>query len=182
MTRAGKFLWLDWAQARILPAGSGTVSAEHDGYRLLGLLHRRTLRQTPAGWEIRDEILPLKKQRGDPEAHLYTLHWLLPDWPFQVNGRILALSTPGEMDFAFSLSLAASVDAQAEAGDNPVPILHLIRAGESLLGARTLSPLLGWQSPTYSVRKPALSVVLSLRAPAPVQFVSTFTLAEEMLS
>ena len=178
MTRAGKFLWLDWAQARAFPTPQGILGAEHDGYRRLGLIHRRTLQQLPAGWEIRDEIIPIQKPRStsEPELHLFTLHWLLPDWPFQVNGRTVALSDPSGMDFAFSLSL----EGHAEGEESAPPLLHLIRAGESLLGARTLSPLLGWHSPTYSVRKPALSVVLSLRAPAPVRFVSHFTLAEEM--
>ena len=44
MQRAGKFLWLDWAQATMehSPA-KNTLSAYHDGYRKMGIRHSRTL-------------------------------------------------------------------------------------------------------------------------------------------
>jgi uncharacterized heparinase superfamily protein len=47
MQRVGKFLFLDWAQARLIQqerASQGSlrqVVAEHDGYRSLGITHRR---------------------------------------------------------------------------------------------------------------------------------------------
>jgi hypothetical protein len=166
MTRAGKFLWLDWAQATMVQTNPGEVTAEHDGYRKLGLTHRRTLRQTPNGWQISDQVL------GTGHEHNFTLHWLLPDWPFTLQGRKLTLSQPGAK-IAFSLSLEAP---GVEAGQ---ALLHLIRAGESLLGAPSLSPLLGWYSPSYGQRRPALSVLLSLRARAPLTLVSVFSLTSD---
>ena len=42
MTRAGRFLWLDWAQARLAPAESA-LTADHNGYRQFGVFHKRTV-------------------------------------------------------------------------------------------------------------------------------------------
>lgn len=168
MTHAGKFLWLDWAQARVMRAAPGEFCAEHDGYRRLGLVHRRLLKQLPGGWQISDQVMG-----PGPAVHAFALHWLLPDWPFTLQGQILTLTKPGDPDTTFSLSLDAP---GVEAGQT---LLHLIRAGESLLGAPSVSPVLGWHSPTYGLRKPALSVLLCLRARAPITLVSVFTLAAE---
>lgn len=54
MTRAGRFLWLDWAQAEVLerllaPDGSLLrIVARHNGYRRLGVIHERTLERLPS--------------------------------------------------------------------------------------------------------------------------------------
>ena len=169
MTRAGKFLWLDWAAAHLLESEPGSLRAEQDGYCRLGILHRRTLQEQRRGWLVHDELLPLASTPGlSAEAHTFLLHWLLPDWPYSLDGRTLTLVRPGEVPLRLRLRLVASES------DGAVARLRIARAGESLYGAPAPLPILGWRSPTYGLRLPALSVQLSLRAPAPVSFQSYF--------
>ena len=52
--------------------------------------------------------------------------------------------------------------------------IALARAGQSLAGPPPGSPVMGWYSPTYGVKQPALSLSLLGRAPAPVRLVSEF--------
>src|ERR1700704_318085 len=88
MRRAGRFLWLDWAQ------GSGRSSSisvpttsvdlpdcfagEHNGYRRLGVTHRRVVQcLTDDAWVIVAVLL-------GADEHELRVHWLLPDLPFEV--------------------------------------------------------------------------------------------------
>jgi hypothetical protein len=71
MTRAGRFLYLDWAQAEITaheraPDGAWQrLTARHNGYRRLGLTHQRTLTAYAGGhWHILDQLLPLTLHPG----------------------------------------------------------------------------------------------------------------------
>ena len=43
MRRAGRFLYLDWARAEGSVGEAGTISAWHDGYKKLGILHSRKI-------------------------------------------------------------------------------------------------------------------------------------------
>src|SRR6185437_12374532 len=78
MRRAGRFLWLDWAQAfgecQVDCNGAyASFSGEHDGYKRLGITHRRTVRWLRhTGWVIIDDLL-------GPGTHDLRLHWLTPD-------------------------------------------------------------------------------------------------------
>src|ERR1700675_4009854 len=100
LRRAGRFLWLGWAQAsgrlyssqddgsttQGTPArtktASGTIDCfegEHDGYRALGIKHRRKVQWLPgAGWVIVDDIL-------GAGVHNVALHWLAADLPYEVS-------------------------------------------------------------------------------------------------
>ena len=43
-TRVGRFLWLDWAQSAVISCNiPNCVTAEHDGYKKMGITHRRSL-------------------------------------------------------------------------------------------------------------------------------------------
>jgi hypothetical protein len=163
MLRAGKFLWLNRAQARLLPAAAtGQITAEHDGYRRLGLLHRRTLENiTPEQWRIHDVVLPLHP--GAP-ACTAVVHWLLPDYPWQLDGSTLTLTTPGG-----PVTLRIAVDQPAAAELNWV---QLVRAGEALAGPTDTPRILGWFSPTYNLREPALSFRAAFAGQPPFQFVT----------
>ncbi|RPJ38225.1 MAG: hypothetical protein EHM21_17150, partial [Chloroflexi bacterium] len=49
MRRAGRFLWLDRAQARLFDTRSfsnDAIAAQHDGYQHLGVLHKRSLKKS----------------------------------------------------------------------------------------------------------------------------------------
>ncbi len=96
MTRAGRFLWLDWDQARVVRTEPGKVSVERDGYRKLGIRHRRSVEWLGSGsWRITDELLPTGKTLN---SHTYILNWLLPDWAWELSGNQLRLRGPGECD------------------------------------------------------------------------------------
>jgi hypothetical protein len=98
MTRASRFLYLDWAQAEGLKKNQEVISAWHDGYRKLGLKHIRTVKVVPWGWRVEDQITPLKDGTVIT-ATTACLHWLVPDWEWQIehdrNGIHLALGSPG---------------------------------------------------------------------------------------
>jgi hypothetical protein len=143
MTRAGRFLWLDWAQARVITRDPrpSRAPAEHNGYRRLGLTHRRHVEASRQEWLVRDQVL------GDVSGHRGRLHWLLPDWPWSIQGDILSLRSP-----------RGKVRVQV-AGQN----LSLVRAGKRLAGRVRALPTQGWASPTYGVKQPALALIVDLR-------------------
>jgi len=124
MLRAGRFLWLDIAQAEVLSHemdDSGNlikITAEHDGYRKLGARHRRTLMRIDEGWRVKDSVLPCGKQHDNPLDLRVT--WLLPDWEWEFIGNNLLQLTG--MPFSFQLEI--------QGGEQ----LHLFRAGERLHG------------------------------------------------
>lgn len=193
MTRAGRFLWLDWAQARLLegrrrPDGSfERLLAEHDGYRRLGALHRRAVSIAPAGWLVEDQVLPagdlrwrlrrslaraLAPGRGSPVFSV-RLHWLFPDWPWQMGesdegfGASLWLESPhGRIALEVSIAAQGALPCRCS----------LVRAGELLAGEGPADPTRGWCAPTYACRLPALSFALEVRAPLPLSLRTEWSL------
>ncbi|MCB2214225.1 heparinase II/III family protein [bacterium] len=163
MQRAGRFLWLDWAQAEILAHEvdeSGRLirlTGEHDGYRHLGALHRRTVEKTDSGWRVTDQVLKADEEH-DGETHQAQVRWLLPDWELS-QPEIGRLRTMGP-DFGFELRFEGVAD------------LAVIRAGECLLGEVEAEPTWGWYSPTYGVREPALMVIVGTSGELPLQVVT----------
>jgi hypothetical protein len=130
MTRAGRFLYLDWAQAEIIVherAEDGAwerITAQHDGYRRLGVIHRRQVTAHRDGrWVVEDSLsevvrpaLSVRRSETDLGAHAegltkgyrskvkpststtFDLHWLLPDWPYELqiaDGRLRICSPYG---------------------------------------------------------------------------------------
>jgi hypothetical protein len=159
MTRAGRFLWLNWDQAEVLRLASDKAVAQRNGYRKLGVIHRRTVQyETSDCWQVTDELLPV----GDhPQPHDLTLHWLFPNGYWEWAGSSLRL---------VALGLEVTITTS---GSNPSS--QLIRAGELLYGVEPALPVLGWFSPTYASREPALSLRVMLSAAAlPVCFVTLF--------
>jgi hypothetical protein len=166
MTKAGQFLWLDWAQARLLDTSrddrgrlTWTV-AEHNGYRHLGILHRRTVSVEGDRWMVRDQVWPHGKSTRSAAAVAIRLHWLLPDWPFEFNNGILRLNHPdGEI----------TMRIRFQEGE---PEYSLVRAGERVFGDQPADPVRGWFSPTYAEKIPALSLAVTVQA-APPQTITT---------
>lgn len=163
MTYAGKFLWLDWAQAQVENISPTSITAIHSGYKRLGILHRRTLtKATGLNWEIVDELLPTQQPVIETKI---TLNWLLPDWPFEAAAHQVNLQSPfGSL----------SIDFEASSANG---ILDIYKSGASLLTNQKISRL-GWYSPTYGVKKPALSVQYVFFQKAPASIKSTFHLPE----
>lgn len=166
MTRASKFLWLDWAQAQVESCTPQEISAHHNGYRHLGVLHQRSLRRgVSGGWVIEDEILPL---REITEEYRMVVNWLLPDWPFISDRDSVSLSGPnGKVTLKFS---NPALPAAA--------LLDIFKAGQSLLNGE-FSDHLGWYSPTYGEKVPALSIQYKIVQKPPIRIQSVFLWADE---
>lgn len=168
MTRAGRFLYLDWAQAEAISIGPETLSFQHDGYRKLGLLHQRTVRIMSWGWQVTDQVTSLKYRTTSATVSA-RLHWLLPDWTWQVETSRdevnLRLDSPIK---AIRLSLSGRpLDSSGSANLKP----FLVRAGKTLYGNIPDQPTWGWVSPAYSSKMPALAfgVQLSHQPPFALQ-------------
>ncbi len=169
--RAGRFLWLDWAQAsgRVCASVNGSYpdrfEGEHDGYRALGVKHRRSVQWLCGhGWAIVDDI------EGTGE-HNVQLHWLAADLPCEIS------HSPFQVAFAFDQSrvrwsIFASASGRAA----------VIRAGKQMnvtTGKTSVhevagsdTPLLGWEAPTYGDLQPAVSLVYATRSRLPVRLVT----------
>jgi hypothetical protein len=187
MTRAGRFLWLDWARAHLLSrqrAKDGSwecLIAEHDGYRRFGLIHRRTVTAYREGrWQIKDDLLPLKPTSDiqTQPLHQARLHWLLPDWPWEIEETpdsglvVLKLnSLKGWHTLRVAQVINVDVDDEPAVHNSPLDV-QLVRAGEYLHGSGPVSPVRGWVSPTYAQKTPALSFSLSVESTLPFGLVT----------
>jgi len=187
MTNAGRFLWLDWAQATILdfdknPDGSyNRLVAQHDGYRHFHLTHQRTLERVNLGWIIKDDILPILSNnpathhpKHSDRFHEIRLHWLVPDWPWENASQndsgkhILRLLSPYgwiKLELDFKKQRTANIDSKDLC-------LEIFREGKPLYGTDQENPILGWVSPTYGYKYPALSICASIISQIPITLVS----------
>lgn len=175
MRRAGRFLYLDWAQAEVLQwdeAQGGallSLSARHNGYRRMGIWHQRDASVGAAGdWQVRDTIYPMQAP-GPAQPQSASLHWLLPDWPWQM------LSDPGSLAIYLQLTspcgpVQLHLSQEPAAASAPPADLQVVRAGELLYGNGAVLPTWGWSSPTYGVKIPALSLRLTVTARLPIRF------------
>jgi hypothetical protein len=165
MTRAGRFLYLDWADAscEVHPPTAEDVvqqvAARHYGYARFGVRHQRSVTLHTGGrWVVEDELLCLP--RSDPLT--FRLHWLLPDWEWKIDGETLRLKSPHGW---ITLRITS---------DKAVAKRSLARAGEIVYGEDLPSVVRGWVSPTYGVKKTALSLAVEVAAADHVQFTSEF--------
>ena len=169
MTPAGRFLYLDWAQADILEReqaqdGSwGRIVAAHNGYQRFGIRHVRSVSsQNGDRWLIEDQIQPVSNKVDKSTSQKVRLHWLLPDWKWKVDvsSSLIEIQTPYGW-------VALSVNCQT------APLnLQLVRAGELLYGDVEVYPTWGWVSPTYGVKTAALSFAVTTVASLPITLTS----------
>lgn len=169
MKRVSRFLYLDWARAEkkhpieTNPAIVQRALAWHTGYRRLGVRHERSVTVfSDEHWQVQDHLLLIKT----PQARSFRLHWLLPDWDWQLDGIVdgfeLRLRSPQGW-----LKVQVSTD-------QPGAALTLIRAGEVLEGNSPANPVMGWVSPTYGQKTPALSCALEVTSRNDVKFNTLF--------
>lgn len=157
MTRAGRFLWLDWAKTDILVGrfddgkNDLTIGGEHNGYRSIGVRVQRwvTLRENRI-WVIKDRI-EAPKQKKWQSKHFIRLHWLIHPAEWQVAAeekgwRLLLRLNSQEI----RLGLRAS----------PRFKLCIVEAGNIVFGEGRDAGTYGYCSPTYNLLLPALSVIL----------------------
>lgn len=155
LTDAGKFLWLDWASARILENGTAVVSAEVLAFRRFGAKAVRRLSRTDFGWRVADDL------DFTPGAlRIAQLNWLVPDGELDIllDGRNILIQRAG-----YKIRLTVEGSAVIAAG------LVVIRNGQIIrtLGnpARIEPERVRWMgviSPTYAEIHPAISFVYSV--------------------
>ncbi len=175
MTRAGRFLWLDWAQASgvtFQAAADGTWesgAAQHDGYRRIDVLHRRVVKTNRYDFWLVEDNLTSSRSSAANKVYAARLHWLLPDWQWDLSQddtrTELRLESPkGQVLLRLGCTSAQRAGSTAT--------VQLVRAGELLSGSGDIPITAGWYSPTYNVRLPALSLSLSVEAYLPLNFES----------
>ncbi|MBQ6343948.1 MAG: alginate lyase family protein [Anaerolineaceae bacterium] len=163
MTDAGKFLWLNPDEVKVLSRNEAYISAEHSGFLKQNLKHRRTVRPIGNGFSVTDDVIPLSKEEGE---HLYRFHWLLPNQSFKYKKGVLVLD---RIRLGFS-------------SDTPFNI-RIIRAGYCIFNSGTETgeadfredQWCGWFSPTYNEKEPALSIIVSCKGTAPFHFDTLIT-------
>jgi len=165
MTRLSRFLWGDWAKAEIRRVQSDSpnmrmLQCRHNGYAESGVFHSRLVAQMNGDtWIVVDDLT------GDG-SHECRLHWLTPDFPFQIQEPgVVCLSLPGGKAY---MRLACSVEGYFDC----------VRAGETVSGK---SPLpadsdRGWISRYYAQKAPALSFAFLAHSPLPIRFLTVVTL------
>lgn len=172
MTKAGQFLWLDWAQAAVQETRYDKdgrliqAAACHDGYRKIGAIHSRVVTCHGDRWQVSDQVAPVTV---GAENKLYNirLHWLLPDWEWVLEGSRLQLKSG--VDEVVVQVTAPGCELSAS----------LVRAGETLAGAEPAGPTRGWVSPTYGEKRPALSFAVWVETRLPFDIDTTWLLPEQ---
>lgn len=168
MRRGGRFMTLGWfpayAKRNIVLDENvlGQAMAYHSGYR--GVRHERTVTvYADERWRVEDRLL-------SQEPHTYRLHWLLPDWGWEVENREqrveIRLTSPQG-----TLLLILRTEPLFV---NLYSLLSLARCGEVIFGEREVEPYEGWHSPTYGTKAPALSLALEVPALQGVTFITEF--------
>jgi len=173
MTRAGRFLYLDWARAAFnQPSGTSDtavqrVSAWTSAYARLRVRHERAVTVfADEHWLVEDNLIHSPFSRQGKTTRIYRLHWLLPDWDWELENTdtrpALWLKSPHGW---VSLKISAN---------QALKRVGLLRAGELIYGQGLESPVFGWVSPTYNVKKPALSLAVEVQSAQNVSFKSEF--------
>lgn len=172
MTRAGRFLTLDWFPAyskSVLEADEnilGRILSYHKGYRRLGIRHERVVTVfTDERWEIKDNLVYTR-----PGEHLFHLHWLLPDWDWEFENRKLGYGIKLKSPDGW-VKLLVTPDQRLSSNDSQFII---VRAGSLIYGRCQPLPFEGWVSPTYGQKIPAVSLTLEVTSFKSFKLVSEF--------
>jgi len=185
MRRAGRFLYLDWAQAHSIKVENDPAqtcrrfTAEHDGYRGIGVTHRRVVTALRRDrWLVEDALLSSRAGSAASGVHEACLNWLLPDWAWEVdemNGlAVIRFSSPRG---PVTLSLLPNQDSEQP---EHAAALQIIRAGELVYGIGEPKPTWGWVSIHYGEKIPALALRLAVSGVLPLYFKSEWRLGESV--
>ncbi len=166
MRSGGRFLWLDWAQGKLLgrwrsaEGGLELLTAAHDGYRSIGIKYRRAvLRAGEDLWLVVDDL-------AGAGRHQARCAWTLPDWEWALSDHELILDGP-----------QGGVKIVLEAVEAKI---SLVRGGKRLDGAAPGESLdtLGWYSPTYAEIQPALCLLVKMDSELPLRMVTWWCLGQ----
>jgi hypothetical protein len=186
MTRAGRFLWLDWAQGQIVSGEAAEDStwrrliALHNGYRRLGVIHEReVLARQDGGWKVEDRLLQVSRSKIS-RNHSARLHWLLPDWPWEMSEdgaahiEIRLKSALGWIVLRIQPGSTEPLGSSTTVLDSPLSP-QIVRAGELRYGSGPVEPTWGWMSPTYGLKIPALSFSIMAQGTLPFSLASEWS-------
>ncbi len=163
MIKAGRFLWLRWAQGRVLGRWRTAsekleiLAAEHHGYSRLGVINRRTLVRAGENlWLVVDDVL------GEG-VHTASLGWTLPVGDWQWEGDCLGI-----------VSRDVGLEARIE---SPSGGAWIYREGRLLAGEPTTDEceVWGWMSPTYAEKEPAIRWGVTVRDALPIRLKTWWT-------
>jgi len=174
MTRAGRFLVLDWADAysdNLIETEENILSrvcARHRAYR--HVKHARTVTAyQDERWVIHDEMTVYREKQ-----RVFRLHWLLQDGEWEMVGGRLETGEMGAVGVKVktphgwvTLSIKSALNVEHLT-------VSLVRAGELLYGQRAVQPYEGWVSRTYGHKSPALSFAVEVTSARDVEFISEF--------
>jgi hypothetical protein len=161
MIRAGRFLWLNWNHAHVLgrwqseAGGLDVLTVERYADLAREVTHRRTVVRAGAHrWSVIDDLL-------GSGTHEVERHWLVPDLPWMVQSDRIKLDSP-----------VGEVKLVVKGGE-----LCIIRAGECIHGVKPDKPFptLGWFSPTYAYKLPALHISNHWEAGLPLRIQSQWS-------
>ncbi len=191
MNRAGRFLWLDWAQGDLLKRQHAQdnlwerVAAQHDGYLRLGVIHQREVEYQDGDWTINDTLLPSIKSKSQTTNNqplsvyrrspfLIRLHWLLPDWPWDIMEKPKDTKTEIRINSPHGwITLRINIYSESDASSKISGYsTQIYRAGELIHGKGSISPTLGWVSRNYGYKTPALSFSIETKSNLPLTFVT----------
>lgn len=171
MTRAGRFLVLDWANAyskNIIESEENILSrvrANHRGYH--SVKHERTITvYQDEKWVVNDKLTQRSRS-----SHAYRLHWLLPDYEWKIEEQDSGLGLQIKSPYGW-ITLQITSDPRIS---NSEYRMSLVRAGELVYGHRDVQAYEGWVSQTYGQKSPALSFALEVTSPYHTAFKSEFT-------
>jgi asparagine synthase (glutamine-hydrolysing) len=141
MKMVSRFTWTDWAKGKVLQHDAKTWQGGHNGYTRLAdpVEHKRTvLALGEDRWLVVDHL-------QGKQAHHYSLHWLLDDFPFEQRENLVLLSLD---------STKYKVQVGLLEGKS---VFSVLRADEN--SAR------GWRSRYYGEKEPAISARLETDQP-----------------
>jgi hypothetical protein len=173
MTRGGRFLVLDWANAFGRPVVDydekilHKMKAYFTGWRRYGIAWERTVAlYTDEFWEVQDRLLNWWRR-----PHTYRLHWLLIDGKWKVESK------EGVTTLQVETSQGTVQLVTRYPSTFPVKI-SIVRAGEVVYGERNVQPYEGWVSRHYGEKSPALSFALELTSSYHTTITSEFSFLE----
>jgi asparagine synthase (glutamine-hydrolysing) len=137
MTLLSRFTWTNWSKGKVLKHEKDVWQGEHDGYKPVA--HKRTVMALDGDrWLVVDHL-------AAKEAHRYTLHWLLADFPFEQKENGVMFSLNGE-------KYKVQVGMTEGSGS-----FSVVRADPNSTR--------GWRSRYYGHKEPAVSVRLEATQP-----------------
>ena len=172
MQKAGRFLWLDWAESKILVREKNRLVAEHYGYKKSGVIHRREiLRKNASTWLITDFILPVISQNQKTQI---LLNWLVPDLPWKLTQhKLQIISSP------YRVELLSEILSDPQFNQPESCLVTIVRAGTNLTDSKQEWPIHGWYSATYGKKEPALSYLLQVEGIPPLAIQSKWVFSSE---